>query len=82
MSLIGTLLIGLIVGFVAKLLMPGKDPKGFFITMALGVAGAFVATYLGQKLGLYDAGEAAGFIGAVVGAMLLLLVYRMIRRDR
>jgi uncharacterized membrane protein YeaQ/YmgE (transglycosylase-associated protein family) len=82
MSLIGTLLIGLIVGFVAKLLMPGKDPRGFFITMALGVAGAFVATYLGQKLGLYDAGEAAGFIGAVIGAMLLLVVYRMIRRDR
>ena len=82
MSLIGTLLIGLIVGFVAKFLMPGRDPKGFFITMALGVAGAFVATFLGQKLGLYDAGEAAGFIGAVIGAMLLLLVYRMVRRDR
>ena len=82
MSLIGTLFIGLLVGFVAKILMPGKDPKGFFITMALGVAGAFLATYLGQNLGIYEAGEAAGFIGGVVGAILILTLYRMIAKRR
>lgn len=82
MELIGTLIIGLIVGFVAKLLMPGRDPKGFFITMALGVAGAFVATFLGQSLGIYEGEEAAGFIGAVVGAILLLAIYRMISNKR
>jgi uncharacterized membrane protein YeaQ/YmgE (transglycosylase-associated protein family) len=82
MELIGTLIIGLLAGFVAKFLMPGRDPKGFFITMALGVAGAFIATYLGQRLGIYEAGEAAGFIGAVIGAILLLGVYRMIAGKR
>jgi uncharacterized membrane protein YeaQ/YmgE (transglycosylase-associated protein family) len=58
--------------------MPGRDPGGFIITMLLGVAGAFVATWLGQKVGWYDAGEGAGFIGAVVGAIILLLGYRML----
>ncbi len=84
MSLIGTLIIGLLVGIVAKFLMPGKDPKGFLITMALGVAGAFVATFLGQRLGIYRVDEAAGFIGAVVGAIILLAIYRIIsgKRDR
>ena len=69
---------GLGAGAVAKLLMPGRDPGGFIITMLLGVAGAFVATYLGQAVGWYEAGEGAGFIGAVVGAVLLLLAYRAI----
>jgi uncharacterized membrane protein YeaQ/YmgE (transglycosylase-associated protein family) len=82
MSIIGTLIIGLLVGIVAKFLMPGKDPGGFIITMALGVAGAFVATYLGQRLGFYRADEAAGFIGAVIGAVILLLLYRMIAKKR
>ncbi|MGE4061900.1 MAG: GlsB/YeaQ/YmgE family stress response membrane protein [Rhodospirillaceae bacterium] len=82
MGLIGTLIIGLLVGIVAKFLMPGRDPKGFLITMALGVAGAFVATFLGQRLGIYRPDEAAGFIGAVVGAILLLAIYRMIARRR
>jgi uncharacterized membrane protein YeaQ/YmgE (transglycosylase-associated protein family) len=82
MSLIGTLIIGLLVGIVAKFLMPGKDPKGFLITIALGVAGAFLATFLGQRLGIYDAGEAAGFIGAVVGAIILLFLYRLIAGKR
>ena len=66
-------------GIIAKFLMPGKDPGGFIITMLLGVAGAFVATYLGQAIGWYQAGEGAGFIGAVVGAMILLLIYRLVR---
>ncbi len=78
MGIIGTLIIGLVAGAVAKLLMPGRDPGGFIITMLLGVAGAFVATYLGQAVGWYEAGEGAGFIGAVVGAVLLLLAYRAI----
>lgn len=82
MSLIGTLIIGLLVGIVAKFLMPGKDPGGFIITIALGVAGAFVATFLGQRLGFYRADEVAGFIGAVVGAVILLLLYRMIAGRR
>lgn len=82
MSVIGTILIGLLVGIVAKFLMPGRDPGGFIITTVLGVVGAMVATYLGQALGLYAAGEAAGFIGAVVGAMVLLALYRLVRRRR
>jgi uncharacterized membrane protein YeaQ/YmgE (transglycosylase-associated protein family) len=79
-SLIGALIIGLIVGAIAKLLMPGKDPGGIWITMGLGVAGSVVATYLGRALGLYAAGQSAGFIMSVLGAMLLLLLYRMFIR--
>ena len=78
-SLIGTLIIGLIVGAVAKLIMPGKDPEGIWITMALGVAGSLVATYLGRALGLYATGQAAGFVMSVLGALLILLLYRFIR---
>lgn len=80
MGIVWTLIIGLLAGIVAKFLMPGKDPGGFIITMALGVAGAFVATYLGQAIGWYQAGQGAGFIGAVVGAIILLLIYRLVRR--
>jgi uncharacterized membrane protein YeaQ/YmgE (transglycosylase-associated protein family) len=79
-SLIGALVIGLIVGAIAKLLMPGKDPGGIWITMALGVAGSLVATYLGRVLGWYATGQSAGFIMSILGAMLLLLLYRFIRR--
>ena len=82
MGIIVTLIIGLVAGAVAKLLMPGRDPGGFVITLLLGVAGAFVATYLGQAVGWYEAGEGAGFIGAVVGAVLLLLAYRAIGSRR
>ena len=63
-----------------KFLMPGRDPRGFIVTMLLGVAGAFVATYLGQAVGWYQAGQDAGFIGAVVGAIILLVIYRLVRR--
>jgi uncharacterized membrane protein YeaQ/YmgE (transglycosylase-associated protein family) len=80
MGIVWTLIIGLLAGIVAKFLMPGKDPGGFIITMALGVAGAFVATYLGQAVGWYQAGQGAGFIGAVVGAIILLLIYRLVRK--
>ena len=80
MGIIWTLIIGLLAGILAKLLMPGRDPGGFIITILLGIAGAFVATFLCQALGWYEAGEGAGFIGAVVGAVILLIIYRMIRR--
>ena len=78
MAILSTLLVGLIVGAIAKLLMPGKDPGGFIITILLGIAGAFIATYLGQALGWYKAGQPAGWIMSVVGAMILLLLYRFL----
>jgi uncharacterized membrane protein YeaQ/YmgE (transglycosylase-associated protein family) len=78
MSIIGTLLIGLLAGIVAKLLMPGRDPGGFIITILLGIAGAFIATWLGQAVGWYRVGEQAGFIGAVVGAVVVLGIYRLV----
>ena len=81
-TIIATLAIGLVVGAVAKLLMPGKDPGGCIVTILLGIAGAFVASYLGQAAGWYLPGQPAGFIASVVGAMLLLLLYRLIFRRR
>jgi len=80
-SLIWMLIIGLAVGALAKLFMPGKDPGGIWITMALGVAGSFVATYLGRVLGLYREGQAAGFVMSILGAMLLLFIYRLFRKS-
>ncbi|PZR72221.1 MAG: GlsB/YeaQ/YmgE family stress response membrane protein [Chthoniobacterales bacterium] len=77
-GIIGTLIIGLVVGAIAKLLMPGKDPGGCIITMLIGIAGALVAGYLGRLVGWYEPGRPAGFIASVIGAMLLLLVYRLI----
>jgi uncharacterized membrane protein YeaQ/YmgE (transglycosylase-associated protein family) len=79
MSLLWEAIIGLIVGAVAKLLMPGKDPGGIWITMALGIAGSIIATWLGQAIGWYQAGQSAGFIMSVVGAVVLLFIYRLIR---
>ena len=81
MSIIWTLLVGLVVGTVAKLIMPGKDPGGIIVTALLGVGGAFVASLLGPALGLYGEGTPAGFIGATIGAILLLAVYRLLRRQ-
>jgi len=82
MSIIWAILIGFIVGLIAKFLMPGRDPGGFFITALLGIVGALVATFLGQALGLYAAGQAAGFIASVVGAIIVLFLYNMIRGRR
>jgi len=82
MHFIWTILIGLVVGAVAKLLMPGRDPGGFFITILIGIAGAIVATFIGRALGLYAEGDSAGFLLSVVGAILLLFVYRLITRGR
>jgi uncharacterized membrane protein YeaQ/YmgE (transglycosylase-associated protein family) len=80
MSILWTIIIGFIVGVIAKFIMPGDktEPKGFILTSILGIVGAFVATYLGQAVGWYKAGESAGFLGSVVGAVVLLFVYGLI----
>lgn len=82
MNILGIIIIGLIVGAVAKLLLPGDDPGGFIITTILGIAGAMLAHFLGTRLGWYTEGEAAGFIASVVGAILLLLAYRLLFRRK
>jgi uncharacterized membrane protein YeaQ/YmgE (transglycosylase-associated protein family) len=82
MSLIAAIVIGFIVGIVAKLLTPGRDPGGFIVTTLLGIVGALVATFLGQAMGFYAAGQSAGFIGAVIGAIIVLAVYHMLRGRR
>jgi uncharacterized membrane protein YeaQ/YmgE (transglycosylase-associated protein family) len=82
MALLWTIVIGLIVGAVAKLLVPGRDPGGFVVTTLLGIAGALIAKFLGQAMGWYQEGQPAGFIASVVGAVLLLLVYHLLRRGQ
>jgi uncharacterized membrane protein YeaQ/YmgE (transglycosylase-associated protein family) len=77
MSIIWTIIIGFVAGVIAKFLHPGKknEPSGFILTTLLGIVGAFVATYLGQAIGWYHVGEGAGFIGAIVGAIIVLIVW-------
>jgi uncharacterized membrane protein YeaQ/YmgE (transglycosylase-associated protein family) len=75
-------IVGLIVGALAKLFMPGRDPGGFIVTIVLGIAGSFVANFAGKSLHLYKAGQSAGFIASILGAMLLLFAYRMVQRTR
>ncbi len=82
LHLLWIIIIGFIAGAVAKFLMPGKDPGGFLITTALGVVGALIATYLGRLIGWYQEGESGGFIAAVVGAIILLAAYRLIRKKQ
>lgn len=83
MGFVWTIIIGFAAGVIAKFIMPGKnEPSGFVLTTILGIVGAFVATWLGQLLGWYRAGEGAGLIGAVVGAIILLIVWGMIDRRR
>ena len=83
MGILWTILIGFIAGVLAKLITPGdNEPSGFILTTILGIVGAFVATYLGQALGWYSAGEGAGLIGATVGAIILLLIWGVIVRQR
>ena len=74
-------IIGLVAGALAKLIMPGKDPGGMIVTMLLGIAGSLIAGFLGRALGWYEVGQGAGLIMSVVGAILLLLVYRLFRRN-
>ena len=78
MGIIWTIIIGFIVGIVAKFLMPGRDPGGFVITALIGIVGSVIATYLGRALGFYQVGESAGFIAAVLGSIILLFIYRMV----
>jgi uncharacterized membrane protein YeaQ/YmgE (transglycosylase-associated protein family) len=83
MSILWTIIIGFIAGVIAKFIMPGdNEPAGFILTAILGIVGAFVATFLGQALGWYGPGEGAGLIGAVVGAIIVLLVYGMVAGRR
>ena len=77
MAILGWILFGLVIGALAKLVMPGRDPGGIFITMLLGVAGALLATFIGRAAGWYGPDEGARFIGAFIGAVLLLVIYRM-----
>ncbi len=78
MHILWMLIIGLVAGALAKLIMPGKDPGGIIVTMLIGVAGAFIAGFLGRALGWYDAGESAGIIASIIGALILLALYRVV----
>ena len=78
MGIISMIVVGLIVGAIAKLLMPGRDPGGIIITILLGIAGSIVAGFIGRAAGWYAPGETAGFIGSIVGAVIILAVYRLI----
>lgn len=78
--MLSTIFIGLIVGLVARFVKPGDDPMGWIMTILLGIGGSMAATYGGQALGLYQAGQGAGFIGSVVGAVVLLVIYNMVTK--
>jgi uncharacterized membrane protein YeaQ/YmgE (transglycosylase-associated protein family) len=81
MGIVWTIIIGFVAGIVAKFIMPGSnEPSGFVLTTILGIVGAFLATYLGQALGWYGAGEGAGFIGAIVGAIIILAIWGWVSR--
>ena len=80
MHVLGIILIGLVVGLIARFLTPGPNPRGIIVTVVIGVVGAVIATYGGQALGLYQVGQTAGFIGSVVGAVVLLILLRLFGR--
>ena len=80
LGLLWTALIGLVVGALAKLIMPGQDPGGIWITMAIGIAGSFLGTWIGRLLGWYQEGQSAGFIMSLIGALILLAIYHLIKR--
>lgn len=82
MSILWSIIIGLIVGALAKLVMPGKDPGGIIITILLGIGGSLLFTFLGRMIGWYDEGESAGFIASFLGAIVLLWIYRLIAKRR
>ena len=82
MDLIWTIVIGFVVGLIAKFITHGPGPQGFFLTAALGIAGSILATYLGRALGWYAVGQSAGFIGALVGALIVLFIYHVVIRSR
>jgi uncharacterized membrane protein YeaQ/YmgE (transglycosylase-associated protein family) len=80
LHLLWVVIIGFVAGAVAKLIMPGKDPGGFLITIVIGIVGALLATFLGRLVGWYKPGESAGFIAAILGAVILLVIYRLIKK--
>ena len=83
MGIITTIIVGIIVGTIAKFLMPGKnEPQGFILTAILGIVGSFVASYAGQALGWYAEGQSAGWIMSIIGAIIVLLVYGMVMKNR
>ena len=82
MAILSWILFGLVVGFIAKLLMPGRDPGGFIITILLGIAGALVGGFIGRAIGFYGPNESAGWIISILGAIVLLALYRMVARRR
>jgi uncharacterized membrane protein YeaQ/YmgE (transglycosylase-associated protein family) len=79
MSILGTILVGFVVGLIARALKPGDDRLGIIMTTLLGIAGAFIARYAGMALGLYHEGEAAGWIASIIGAIVLLFIYSLLR---
>jgi len=80
MNILWAIIIGFVIGAIAKFLMPGRDPGGIIVTILLGIGGSIAATYIGQHFGWYREGQPAGFIGAILGAILILVVYRLIKR--
>jgi len=82
MAFLWALIIGLIAGAIAKLIMPGKDPGGFVITMLLGVGGALLFTFIGKMLGIYESDESAGLIGGIIGSLVILFLYRLVMKRR
>lgn len=82
MGILGWILFGLVIGALAKLVMPGRDPGGIIVTILLGIVGALLGGFLGRALGLYQPGEPAGFVGALIGAIVVLLIYRMMTGRR
>jgi uncharacterized membrane protein YeaQ/YmgE (transglycosylase-associated protein family) len=82
MAILSWIVFGLVIGFIAKLLMPGKDPGGFIVTILLGIAGALVGGFIGRAMGFYEANQTAGWLMSILGAIILLALYRMLVRRR
>lgn len=80
MNILWTIIVGLVVGALAKLIMPGRDPGGIIVTILLGIAGAFIASFVGRQLGWYGPGQSAGIVASIIGAIVLLLIYRLFQR--
>lgn len=82
MAILSWIVFGLVIGIIAKLLMPGKDPGGFIITILLGIAGALVGGFIGRAMGFYGPGQSAGWLMSILGAIILLALYRLLTRSR
>lgn len=82
MAILSWIVFGLVIGIIAKLLMPGRDPGGFIITILLGIAGALVGGFIGRAMGFYGPGQAAGWLMSILGAVILLVLYRLLVRRR